>query len=188
MSLGRIYVRFGKDYDSMYDRFDNFDCLLEAVARSVRSANGKPLIKHVYGKEIVCLAQTKKFIAKEATNIIKQINRVYTGDHMALYASKTQINRLIGVCQHEKHSLSCYAFIVLHVIYININKVELDDFHGDFDTLRRLIYTLGNEFIRHHEHDDLAHYIVNCYLPVQQEMTDGVICQATNFPDIHRWF
>ena len=184
---GRVYVRFGKDYNN-YSIFNNFNSLLEAVAFSVKYGNGMPLVKTDSGKTVACLSHTKKYIAAEATRLINQISRVYVGDHMALHTSKRQINRLIRVCEHRGNNLSCYSLIVLHIIYINIIQTERNSLRADIKGLENLIFNLANEFIRHNGHDDLARYIVDCYLPIDKEIDGKGPCCLGDFPDIHRWF
>lgn len=189
MSLGRVYVKFGKDYEG-YSVFNEFDSLLEAVAFSVKYGNGKALVKTVADKTIPCLSNTKKYIAAEATRLIKRI-KIYrnpSGDHMALYTSKRQINRLARVCKCTGNDLSCYSLLVLHIIYISINQTNRDNFRIVFNDLEDLIYKIADNYMQHHGCDDLAQYIVNCHPRIRQEIQGGVICSPNHLPDIHRWF
>lgn len=188
MNLGLVYVRFGKDYRN-YCSFNNFDSLLKAVAFSVKNVNGTPLVKTTNQGEIACLSRTKKYIADEATRLILNINRVYTidGDHMALYSSKRQINRLIRVCKKEGHCLSCYSFIIFHIIYININQTQRNNYQIDLDSLDKLINNLANNYYRDHK-SDLAKYIIDCHKPIRKEMDKKSSLGLDDFPSIHRWF
>lgn len=188
MGTGRVYIRFDKEYLEKYEIFGKLDFLIEAVALSVRCAYGKKLIKNESGNQIICLAQTKKFIAKEATQLIKQIGIIYDGDHMARYSSKRQINTLIGVCLHKKNFLPCYAFIILHIIYTNINQSVIPDIQNDLIALKNIIFILANECIKYHAYSDLSKYIIDCYSPIEKEISTGLICQVRDFPDIHRWY
>ena len=187
MCLGRVYIRFGKDYKG-YTRFSNFDELLEAVAFSVQYGNGRNLVKSIAGKKVACLSHTKKYIAEEATRLISRFGRNNQGDHMALYASKNQINRLIRVCEHDSNLLSCYSFVVLHIIYISINQEERNKLQVDFNKLDNLIYHLANAYLRDNGHDDLAQFVVDCHPPIEVEIHGGAICRPADFPDVHRWY
>lgn len=190
MSLGCVYVKFGEDYKKYSFFFDKFDSLLEAVAFSVKYGNGKPLVKDVRGAKIPCLSSTKKYIAAEATRLIKQINIEYgfDGDHMALYSSKRQINRLVRICKCTGRSLSCYSLILLHVIYVNIDQTNRDRLLIAFRQLEELIFNLANKYMEHHDGNNLVQYIVDCHAPICSELNNEVICHPDHFPDIHRWF
>lgn len=187
MTTGRVYVRFGKDYNA-YQTFENFDTLIQAVAFSVKYANGKTLVLNDAGNMVACLNATKKYIATEATRLINRIKRVNQGDHMALHVSKRQINRLIRVGNHTGNNLSCYSLIVLHIIFVSIDEERRASLRKDMKDLEQLIYILANEFLRYNNHSDLAQYIVDCHPPVDREITGQGNCHVGDFPDIHRRF
>lgn len=186
MGTGRIYVNFGKDYNN-YSDFNNFEDLVNVVALSVRYANGKPLVMAVGEKQVIYASRTKKYIAQEATRFISRIGRIYNGDHMALHVSKRQINRLIRVCEHKGNHLSCYSFIVLHIIYTSIKSTEVDKVCVDLNALSNLIYSLANEYLLHN-HNDLVQYIVDCHRLMEHEIKGKQIYESSDFPQIHRWF
>lgn len=189
MSTGRIYIRLGKDYCD-YPYFNNLETLIEAVALSVKFWGDKPLVKIVNNEQVVCLGQTKKYIASEATRLIDHIKKLegVGHDHMAIHVSKRQINRLIRICKHKDYRLSCYSLVILHIIYTSINKNLCNNFEIYLTELAKLILKIADNIShRPNFHSDLVTYILDSYPTVKNEIDGGEVCNADSFPSIHRW-
>lgn len=187
MTTGRIYVYFGRDYRN-YKTFLDFDTLINAVAYSNRYAYGKWLVKKEGEKEIICEGKTKSYIANEATNLIRAITPIYGNHHMGLHASKRQFNELIKVCEHRGSSLSCYSLVMLHIIYISINKSERDRYKINLEELSSLIHQIAKEVCRHNANNIVAQYLVSCHPVIDREINKGIIPQVKDFPATRRWY
>lgn len=165
---------------------DNLNKLLRSVAFSVKKTdNGESLIKNEnqdQERDFRC-ARTKKYIANEATKLIKSFGRIQSDENMALYASKRQISRLFRVCQNEGSCLSCYSFVILHVIIQSINEREI--LKDTLEKMSDLIFNLANNYLLDYPDDALAQYIVDCYKVYRLEVESGL---SEDFPDIHRWY
>lgn len=187
MTTGRVYLYFGEDYRN-YNTFWDFNALIKAVAYSNRYANGKWLVKTDGDREQLCERNTKLYIANEATNLIRRITPIYDNHHMALHASKRQINELIKVCEHKGNRLSCYSLVMLHIIYISINNAERDRYKIKMNELNLLIHQVANEVLRHNRNNIMAQYLVACHPLIDREANEDIIPNVADFPATHRWF
>lgn len=185
MSLGFVYISLGKDF-LRFTGNDYFKILIKAVATSIEFDDGKPLVKNIGGKQVVCEGKTRKYIAFEATRFIERFERVHGEKHMALAVSKTQIDRLIRLLSKKDYRLSCYSLVILHIIYTHINQSERNDYKEQLNKLVELIRELADNYLEYYQ-DELALYILDCYPSVSREVNTGEIVYPHDFPAVHRF-
>lgn len=190
----KVYINFGSDsekfYKSCFSR-SNFNQLIDAVAKNVRYSQGIPLIKVENGQDIVCKGRTKKYIAQEACRFISKMNITPSSFNMAPYVSKRQINRLIrSIEKHGVKHFTCYAFVILHIIYMNIHESNF----ASSIILANEIHNLVIQYLENHPdmatkdpiNYELLYFLNSCYTPVKDEITDKKITPSTLFPAIKK--
>lgn len=185
MSTGRVYLYLGEGYQE-YEEYLKFDTLIEAVAHSNPCVNGRTLLNS--RDQTVCERNTKRYIAREATKLIRKMTPIVDNNHMALHASKRQINNLIKVLECNGNSLSCYSLVILHIIYISIDNCERDKHRDELNRLNKLIYQIANDILYDYCDNIIAHYLLDCHPVLDKEMNESIIAKADDFPAPHRWF
>lgn len=189
-TFGRVYINIGKSFKEEFCKL-NFDELIAYVAKCVGSYNGEVLFTKENNKEIVYPKRTKKCIIREANFFMSDLIQVPTEeDSMYSFVSFRQINRLNRALKKSYGYVSCYSMIILHIInQLILNNTPHEDLYDNrlIETLSKCIFHLVNNYYDEYRNDNLAHYLLDCYPKVKEEiMKKQNIYEAKQFPSIQK--
>lgn len=190
----RVYIDFGKDCKKYYKNLFSkryFHKLIEAVATNVESFRGCPLFYGDKNASEVCEKRVKKYIIHEVNKFIAKMPLEDSSINMMRHVSVKQLKRLLVLTEKKKgKKVSCYALIVLHVIFENINKENSDI----LDRLAKQIYDLSGEYLKEHpdmcvrdnNNYELIEFLRHCYDPVHKEIEQEKKSIIAELPKIKR--
>lgn len=194
MSIGVVYVNGGKDFKRCLDEEKrrakyvvDFRKLLEIFARKVKKYNHTSLIinENDPEKEQFCMILIRECIAEEVNGFLNTFYERKSVVQMKKKVSGRQIKRLMRFSNDSYPRISCYALIIILIIY---KKIENDLVKEQIDELLEMIQYFTNIFLLEHPDDLLAQYLAASIVPVKKEIGKEIQCCENDFPDIMRWF
>lgn len=194
MSIGIVYVNGGKDFKRCLDEEKrrtkyavDFRKLLELFARKVKKYNHITLIRNENDpeKEQFCMTLIRECIAEEVNTFLNTFYERKSVLQMKKKVSGRQIKRLMRFSNDSYPRITCYAVIIILIIY---KKIENDLVKEQIDELLEMIRYFTNIFLLEHPDDLLAQYLAVSIVPVKKEIGNEIRCCENDFPDIMRWF
>lgn len=190
MDLGRVYVRYTRDYDvqQMWSGNNTKYCDFEKIIKAAAlSESRRGITGLVVGKEEdVCMGKMKKLIAQKTTEFVRRINQIEGDEHMARYVSQRQIRKLMRSCGNTSRCLPCYSFAILHIIYQMIDDEGRKECRVELQNIGETVFNIVGQYYRDNENDLLALFILKSYSPFNKEVEKRQLQGPENYPSVLR--
>ena len=101
----------------------------------------------------------------ETNRFILGFAETQSDENMASYTSKRQITKLARAFKEKKGRISCYALIILYVMFVTIveNSDNIERESKLFQQFATSIHDLIYAYYTEYKDDEVARFIIRCY-------------------------